>query len=334
MATSDSTAVRRAQEDPLLVQGTLIAIALAVVGVLILVPIANVFYEALADGPAAYWHALVSDPDTLASIRLTLIVAPTAVVLNVVFGLAAAWAIARFRFRGRTLFTAMIDLPFAVSPVVAGLAFQRMTEGAPFTAIGAVQPVVGWTYLAVIAGAVLSLCAVIFASLPIALAIAKTAIATRRWRHVGLLAVPPLALAIWVGLTAILLALVEPPASDIARVALFLAWVGVFILAAVASTVAVSAAALEAEVDGAFYRRAARPALLTAAAMLVVVAAVLAWGVALAITAPADFWGDEGILGGSTVLTWLGVMIVMAAATTVAVRAALRARNATTPPTA
>ena len=124
MATSDSAAVRRAQEDPLLVQGTLIAIALAVVGVLIVVPIANVFYEAFAKGPGAYWNALVSDPDTLSSIRLTLIVAPTAVVLNVIFGLAAAWAIARFRFRGRTLFTAMIDLPFAVSPVVAGLALM------------------------------------------------------------------------------------------------------------------------------------------------------------------------------------------------------------------
>ncbi len=78
----------------------------------------------MRSGPGAYWDALVGDPDTLASIRLTLIVAPTAVVLNVVFGLAAAWAIARFRFRGRALFTAMIDLPFAVSPVVAGLALM------------------------------------------------------------------------------------------------------------------------------------------------------------------------------------------------------------------
>ena len=124
MATPDSAAVRRAQEDPLLVQWTLIAVALAVVGVLVVVPIVNVFYEALANGPGAYWNALVGDPDTLAAIRLTLIVAPTAVLLNVVFGVAAAWAIARFRFRGRTIFTALVDLPFAVSPVVAGLALM------------------------------------------------------------------------------------------------------------------------------------------------------------------------------------------------------------------
>src|SRR5512143_1724969 len=124
MATPDSAAVRRAQEDPLLVQWTLIAVALAVVGILVLVPMVNVFYEALANGPGAYWNALVADPDTLAAIRLTLIVAPTAVLLNVVFGLAAAWAIARFRFRGRTIFTALVDLPFAVSPVVAGLSLM------------------------------------------------------------------------------------------------------------------------------------------------------------------------------------------------------------------
>ena len=217
--------------------------------------------------------------------------------------------------------------------VVAGLAFQRMTEGAPFTAIDADQPAVGWTYLAIVAGAVLSLCAVIFASLPIALAIARTSIATRRWRHIGLLAVPPVALTIWVGITAVLLAL-GPPAGDIARVGLFAVWVGTFVLAAVASTVAVSAAALEADVDGAFYRRAALPALVTAGAMLAVVAAVAVWGVALAITTPATFWGGEGILGGSTVLTWLGILVVMAGATAMAIRAAVRARGATAPPAA
>ena len=218
--------------------------------------------------------------------------------------------------------------------VVAGLAFQRMTEGAPFPAIGADQPAVGWTYLAVVAGAVVSLCSVIFASLPIALSIARTAIATRRWRHVGLLAVPPVALAIWVGLTAVLLALIDPPASDVARIALFLVWVGAFAIAAVASTVAVSAAALEAEVDATLYQRAALPAALTAAAMLVCVGSVVAWGVALGLAAPSAFWGNEGILGSSTVLAWLAVVVVMAGATAIAIRAATRARSATMPPAA
>ena len=211
--------------------------------------------------------------------------------------------------------------------VVAGLAFQRMTEGTPYTGIAAAQPSVEWTYLAVIAGAVLSLCAVIYAALPIALAIARGAIAARNWRQVALLAVPAASLVVWVGVTALLLAIAEPPVGDAARIILFVVWVGLFVLAAIASTVAVSAAALEADVDAAFYRRAALPAALTAGAMVAVVGAIVAWGIALAVAAPATFWGSEGILGGSTVLTWLAVVVVMAVASIAAVRAAGRARH-------
>jgi sulfate transport system permease protein len=83
----------------------------------------NVFYQALGGGLAAYRDSLLGDPATRHAIRLTLIVAPAAVALNLVFGVAAAWVIARFRFPGRTLLTTLIDLPFTVSPVVAGLAF-------------------------------------------------------------------------------------------------------------------------------------------------------------------------------------------------------------------
>jgi sulfate transport system permease protein len=90
-------------------------------GVLIVVPVANVFYQALAPGLSAYLSNLVSDANTRHAILLTLIVAPIAVIANIVFGITAAWAIARFRFPGRTVLTALIDLPFSVSPVVAGL---------------------------------------------------------------------------------------------------------------------------------------------------------------------------------------------------------------------
>ena len=114
---------RRAQEDPWIVRATLISLTVLVMGVLIIVPLVHVFYQALKEGPAPYWNNLVGDPDTLHSIGLTLIVAPVAVLLNVIFGVAAAWAIARFRFPGRTLLTSLIDLPFSVSPVVAGLIF-------------------------------------------------------------------------------------------------------------------------------------------------------------------------------------------------------------------
>ena len=113
--------VAAAHEDPAWVRLALITFTLVVMGVLIVVPLVNVFYQAFAGGFAVYWNNLVADQDTRHSIYLTLIVAPTAVAANVVFGVAAAWAIARFRFPGRTLLTAFIDLPFAVSPVVVGL---------------------------------------------------------------------------------------------------------------------------------------------------------------------------------------------------------------------
>jgi sulfate transport system permease protein len=113
---------RRFAQDPAWLRWTLTLAAAAVLVVLIVVPVICVFVQAFAGGPQAFGEAL-ADPDTLASIGLTLTVAPAAVVLNVVFGLAAAWAIARFRFPGRALLLAAIDLPFSVSPVVAGLVF-------------------------------------------------------------------------------------------------------------------------------------------------------------------------------------------------------------------
>jgi sulfate/thiosulfate transport system permease protein len=113
--------IAAAHEDPPAVRLALIALTLLIMGVLIVIPLVNVFYQAFAGGLGTYWNNLVVDPDTRHSIYLTLLVAPLAVAANVVFGVAAAWAIARFRFPGRTLLTAFIDLPFAVSPVVVGL---------------------------------------------------------------------------------------------------------------------------------------------------------------------------------------------------------------------
>jgi sulfate transport system permease protein len=84
-----------------------------------------VFTEALRNGVGLYWESL-TEPDALAAVRLTLLVAAIAVPLNLVFGVAAAWAIAKFEFRGKTLLTTLIDLPFSVSPVVAGLIYVLM----------------------------------------------------------------------------------------------------------------------------------------------------------------------------------------------------------------
>jgi sulfate/thiosulfate transport system permease protein len=118
-----STERRTALQDPWLMRWGLIIAAVGVVGMLVIVPVINVFYEALARGAGTYIQNLLADPDTRHAIVLTLTVAPVAVVLNVVFGVAAAWAIARYQFPGRTILTTLIDLPFSVSPVVAGLIF-------------------------------------------------------------------------------------------------------------------------------------------------------------------------------------------------------------------
>ena len=112
---------RRALEEPAILRWGLIALAVTVIAVLVIVPVVNVFYQAFGAGLGGYWRSLTGDPDTRHAIFLTLIVAPIAVLANVVFGIAAAWAIARFQFPGRTFLTTLIDLPFAVSPVVAGL---------------------------------------------------------------------------------------------------------------------------------------------------------------------------------------------------------------------
>jgi sulfate transport system permease protein len=100
----------------------LIAVAVLYVALMLLLPLGAVLAEALRKGWDAWWAA-VNDPDARSSIRLTLLVAAIAVPLNTIFGIAAAWAIAKFDFRGKTALVAFIELPFSVSPVVSGLVF-------------------------------------------------------------------------------------------------------------------------------------------------------------------------------------------------------------------
>jgi sulfate transport system permease protein len=113
----------RKSRDPAWVRVGLTGLALAIMTVLVVIPVVSVFYEALSEGVGTYWRNLTADPDTRHAVVLTLTVAPLAVLCNLVFGVAAAWAISRFRFPGRTALVTLIDIPFAVSPVVAGLMF-------------------------------------------------------------------------------------------------------------------------------------------------------------------------------------------------------------------
>ena len=101
-------------------RAALIGIAIAFVALLLVAPLGAVLVQALSKGVVAYFDAF-DDPDTLSAIRLTLLTAAIVVPVNTLFGIAAAWAIAKFEFRGKSLLITLIDLPFAVSPVVAGL---------------------------------------------------------------------------------------------------------------------------------------------------------------------------------------------------------------------
>jgi len=112
----------RGIEEPPWIRRLLIAIALGFCGIFLVLPLVNVFAQALADGWGAFGRAIV-DPDTVSAIRLTFLVALLAVPLNLIFGIAAAWAVARFEFPGKPLLLTLIDLPFSVSPVVAGLIY-------------------------------------------------------------------------------------------------------------------------------------------------------------------------------------------------------------------
>jgi sulfate transport system permease protein len=108
--------------EPLVLRVALTVVALAFLGLFLLLPLAVVFGEALRRGVTAYFEA-VSHPETWAAVKLTLLAAALAVPLNTAFGLCAAWAVAKFEFRGKSVLMALIDLPFTVSPVVAGLMF-------------------------------------------------------------------------------------------------------------------------------------------------------------------------------------------------------------------
>ena len=119
---SGATFRQRATQEPVWVRRSLIGLALVFLTLFLFVPLISVFYEAFKKGATVYFAA-ITDPDAASAIKLTLTVAAIAVPLNLVFGIAAAWAIAKFEFRGKNLLITLIDLPFSVSPVVSGLIY-------------------------------------------------------------------------------------------------------------------------------------------------------------------------------------------------------------------
>ncbi|MEQ1638874.1 MAG: sulfate ABC transporter permease subunit CysW [Methylococcales bacterium] len=121
---------QQALEDPAWVRGVLIFITVGFIFLFLCLPLAIVIIEAFSKGLTAYWNAL-AEPDAQAAIGLTLLTALATVPLNTIFGIAAAWCITRFEFKGKSLLTTLIDLPFSVSPVISGLIFVLLfgTQG-------------------------------------------------------------------------------------------------------------------------------------------------------------------------------------------------------------
>ncbi len=111
---------RDATREPTWVRYTLITIALIFFLSCLMLPLILVFVEAFKQGLEVYVQALI-DPDTLSAVKLTLLTAAIAVPINVIFGVAAAWAVSKFQFKGKAILTTIIDMPFSVSPVIAGL---------------------------------------------------------------------------------------------------------------------------------------------------------------------------------------------------------------------
>ena len=122
---------RRATTESYRWRAILIGVALAYLAFFLILPLIAVFTEAMRKGPGEFFAALV-DPEAVSAIRLTLLVAAIAVPLNLVFGLAASWAIAKYEFKGKAFLTTLIDLPFSISPVISGLVFVLLFSSSSY----------------------------------------------------------------------------------------------------------------------------------------------------------------------------------------------------------
>lgn len=213
--------------------------------------------------------------------------------------------------------------------VLAGMAYNQTIED-DLRALNSAHPDVALAYHIVFFVSPLSLLAVLVGGLPIALVALRHALAGRRWDILALFAIPPLSLALWLGWTAIIVGVIAPAHPRITinetfGLAVFVSWGGLFVLAAIASTAAVSIAVSRSEVSPRLYRFALGPgvaAVLTMAAML---GGVVAWGLLMRADDPAYLSSTTGPFGLSVVMQWLIVVGVMALATLVAAAALVRA---------
>ena len=262
--------------------------------------------------------------------------------LDVAFGALDAWLWPQVTSEGRAIVAArmrssVLGVLWAwVGLVVAGVGFQKMAEYEDFVDAARENALVGLSFDAIVGGALIALAAVLVGGTPVALAALRGAVAERR-RDVPLLfCVPPISLAGSVGYAVLLGGVIYPSLGYLSvhaslNVTLFLSLVGAFLVAAVASAGAITAAVGRAEVGGRPIRFALFAAVVVAVAMAVVLIGTVVWGLALLVSAPSLFLGDEGILATPTAATWLAVVALMSAsagAAAFAVVRGLRARRA------
>jgi hypothetical protein len=213
--------------------------------------------------------------------------------------------------------------------VVAGMVFGKMVEYDDFSDVTHGNAVITAAFNTLVVGAYVALLAVVVGGIPLAFAATRYAIATRRWRILALLAAPLLAFAALIGYAALVGAVLAPTfhtgnGVTPGNVVLFLGLGLVFVLGAAFSVFGVTQAVRESDISPRLLAFARIPALVTTLAMAVVTGALIVWGVALRAAAPDLFGAGEGILATNVALNWLGVTLVMALATIVAIIAMVR----------
>ncbi len=219
----------------------------------------------------------------------------------------------RLRSSAITVFCAYIAF------VLAGLGFWKMTEN--YVSRANTPPVNAMSYLAVEAGAIIALLAVLAGGLPIALVIVQRALAARQWRTLALFAVPPISLVVWLGYTFFLVVVIAPlrPHNFVLPGKLLaLSLFGLFGLAAVVSTAAVVLAVRQVEAPVSLFRFARIPAAIATLAMGGMLIAATVWGLAAQVDLPRFFSENNGLLASNTTVSWTLHLAVMAIATVIA----------------
>ncbi len=215
--------------------------------------------------------------------------------------------------------------------ILAGWAFQKMTEYDDFVEAARTHSVVGLSFNLIVIGAVVALLAVLAGGLPIAVTVIRFALAQKRRGPLLLLAVPILAFAVFLGTTLLLEAL-HRPGNHLSPVwQIFLhrgVFFGTLIAAAIAGAGSVCFAVVHSEISEKLLRFAVLPSILATISMALVLAATITWGLGLRDGAPQLFAGNDGLVGSSTTGTWLGIVIAMAIATVLAALSLLRGLSA------